>query len=121
MELADLTFVHQKALGPVGIAIEDISFVVGRNVHIIHHQFSLFRHSAVAVFQIQLTAPDGLDLGAGQLDTGLIAVLHEIIVKRLAVLRRSLCAAAFCHGKSPLSVDWVSSIAHIFDKCKKKA
>ena len=68
------------------------------------------RH-AVGVLQVQGAGTDGLDLRAEQLHTGLKAILHEIVVERLAVLRGDLDAGLF-HG-DPSSPVYVSdSIAH---------
>ena len=96
LQLADLPFVHQKALGAVGVAVEDIALLVGGDVHLVGVDLAVLGH-AEGVLQIGLSAADGLDLGTEQLDTGLVALLHEIVVEGLAVLHRRLDAFLF-HG-----------------------
>ena len=58
-------------------------------------------HGAIGVFQVQRPGPDGLDLGAEQFDAGLIAVLHEVVVKRFPVLRGDFHTLLLRHGRAP--------------------
>ena len=56
-------------------------------MHPVDEQLSAL-DGAVGILEVQRTRPDRLDLRAEQLHTGLIAVLHEVVVKGLAVLGR---------------------------------
>ena len=99
VELVDLTLVQQQPLGAVGIVVEDVALVVGRDVHGVDHGLAVF-HDAVAVLEVERSGADGLDLRPAKLDTGLETVLHKVIVIGLAVLRRDL-DSLFLHGTVP--------------------
>ena len=96
MELAYLPLVQQQALGAIRVAVEDVAVVVGGDVEAVGVHLAVLGH-AEGVLQVQRTGADGLDLRAEQLDTRLVAILHEVVVVGLAVLRRDLHAGLF-HG-----------------------
>ena len=100
VELADLALVHQQALRPVGVAVEDVAVVIRGDVQTVGVDFAILGN-AEAVLQVQRPGADGLDFRTKQLDARLIAVLDKIVVVRLAVLRRDFDAALF-HGGPPL-------------------
>ena len=104
MELADLPLVHQQPLGPIRILVEDVALLIGGDVHTQGEQLTVLGH-AVGILQIHPPAPDGLDLRSGQLDARLIALLHEVVVVRLAVLCSDLNATLF-HGKRSFPEVW---------------
>ena len=54
---------------------------------------------AEGILQVQRAGADGFDLRAEQLDAGLAAVLHKIVVERFAVLGGDLDAGLF-HGRT---------------------
>ena len=91
MELADLPLVHQQPPGPDRILVENIALFVGGDVHAMDEQLPVL-HGAVGVLQVQRAGPDRLDLRAEQLHTGLVPILHEVVVEGLAVLGRDLDA-----------------------------
>ena len=110
MELVDLTLVQQQPLGAVGVVVEDVALVVGRDVHGVDHGLAVF-HNAVAVLEVERSRADGLDLRPLQLDTGLETVLHKVVVIGLAVLRRDL-DSLFLHGTVPPSPSQRISVYH---------
>ena len=116
MQLADLPLVQQQPLGPVRILVEDVALVIGGDMHPVGKNLSVLG-LAIGILQIQRTGPDALDLRAEQLHPGLIAILHEIVMERLAVLGGDL-NAFFLHGGPPFS-GWYS-IAHFFPHCKSE-
>ena len=69
---------------------------VGGDVEAVGVHLAVLGH-AEGVLQVQGAGADGLDLRAEQLDAGLVAVLHEVVVVRLAVLGDGL-GAGLVHG-----------------------
>ena len=96
MELPYFPLVQQQPLGPVRVAVEDVAVVVGGDVEAVGVHLAVLGH-AEGVLQVQGAGADGLDLRAEQLDAGLVAVLHEVVVVRLAVLGNGL-GAGLVHG-----------------------
>ena len=98
VELADLPLVQQQALGTVGVAVEDVALLIGRDVEAVGIDLAVLG-DAEGIFQVQRAGADGFDLRAEQLDAGLVAVLHKIVVERFAVLGGDLDAGLF-HGRT---------------------
>lgn len=101
-QLADLALVHQKTLGTHGIAVEDVALLIGTDVHAFDPDLAM-ADDRPAFLEIHATLPHALDLGAVQLDPALVAFLHEIIVKRLAILCHGLDALLMRHENHILS------------------
>ena len=74
-------------------------------MHAVGENFSLLG-LAVGILQVQRAGSDALDLRAEQLHAGLVALLHEVVVERLAVLGGDL-DAFLLHGAPPFS-GWLS-------------
>ena len=98
VELADLPLVQQQALGTVGVAVEDVALLIGRDVEAVGIDLAVLG-DAEGILQVQRAGADGFDLRAEQLDAGLVAVLHKIVVERFAVLGGDLDAGLF-HGRT---------------------
>ena len=86
VEAVDLFFMHKESAHAHGIAVEDISLLIGGNVHTVHKNFAL-DYGTPAVLEVYPALTDRFDLGSEQLDARLIALLDKIIVVRLFVLR----------------------------------
>ena len=78
-QLADLTLVEQKTLGPQRVGVEDVALLIGADVHALNEDFPVLDHSE-ALFQVHLALAHGLDFRAFQLDAALDAFLDEVIV-----------------------------------------
>ena len=85
-QLKDLLFVHQEAAGTKGITVEDIAVLIGADVHLAHEQFPVI-DGAVGVLEIDIARPQAFDLGAKQLNTGLVRFFDKVFMPRLFVLR----------------------------------
>jgi len=111
VELADLPLVQQQALGTVGVAVEDVALLIGGDVEAVGIDLAVLG-DAEGILQVQRAGADGFDLRAEQLDAGLAAVLHKIVVERFAVLGGDLDAGLF-HGRTsfPCGLIYIS-IAH---------
>ena len=94
---------HQQALRPVGVAVEDVAVIIRGDVQTVGVDFAILGN-AEAVLQVQRPGADGLDFRTKQLDARLVAVLDKIVVVRLAVLRRDFDAALSMVG---LLSSWV--------------
>ena len=98
VELADLPLVQQQALGTVGVAVEDVALLIGGDVEAVGIDLAVLGDTE-GILQVQRAGADGFDLRAEQLDAGLVAVLHKIVVERFAVLGGDLDAGLF-HGRT---------------------
>ena len=85
-QFQDFLFVHQQFFGAHGITIEDISLLIGADVHLLGKQLAVVDR-AIRVLEIDVARPQALDLGAKQLDTCLIRFLYKIFVPRFFILR----------------------------------
>ena len=80
---------HQQPPGPDRVLVEDVALLIGGDVHPMNEQLPVL-YCTIGVLQVQRTGPNGFDLCSSQLHAGLVPVLHEVVVKGLAVLRRDL-------------------------------
>jgi len=96
IQFADFALVHQELLGTHGVAVEDVSVLVGADVHPLDPDFPL-AHLRPGFLQIDPPLPDGLDLRAKQFQAALIALLHEIIVPGFAIDGHGLHAILVRH------------------------
>ena len=80
----DLPLVHEQPAGPQGVPVEDIALFIGAYVHAVDHHLSVL-DDAEGVLQVHIAHADGLDLGAAQLDAGLVFVLHEVVMIGLPI------------------------------------
>ena len=88
-KLRDLPFVQQQFPRPPGLVVEAISFGVFRDVAIDEEDFPALR-MRIGIADRGLAAAQRLHLCAGQHDTGLHHLFDEVVVPRLAVVRRDL-------------------------------
>ena len=102
VELEDLPLVHQQTPGPHRILIKNVPVLVGADVHAPYEKLPVL-DGAEAVLQIDLPGADGLDLRPGQLNPGLVALQHKIVVKRFAVVGYVLDALLFRQASHFLS------------------
>ena len=75
---------EQQLPGAPGVLVEDIALLIGGYVHPVQEHLPAL-HGAEGVPQVDGPQPDGLYLGARQLDARLELVLNEIVVERLPV------------------------------------
>lgn len=86
VELQNLTLVHKKPAGSDRVLIEDITLLVWGYVHGAEEKLPIL-DCAECILKIDITGTDGFDLGARQLNAGLKALKHKILVEGLAVDR----------------------------------
>ena len=97
LHLSDFLFVHQEPADPLRVLVENIAFIIRGDVHTVDEQLAAL-NGAPCVLQIQRSGPNGLHLRAEQFNARLVFFLHEVVVVRLAVLRRDL-NSLFLRGK----------------------
>jgi hypothetical protein len=99
VQARDLPFVQEELSHPQGLMVVVVGKGVGADVHLVEPDFAVL-DLGVGVFQVGFPQPQGLNLGAGQHEPGLVLVDDEVIVPRLAVLGDDL-DGAFFHGSGP--------------------
>ena len=77
---------HQQLARTDGVAVKDVALFIGGDVHLLDEQLAVL-DVAPAVLEVNLSQPQRFDLGAAQLDAGLIGLLHKIVMPRLSVDR----------------------------------
>ena len=102
LQTVDLPLVHQQAAGPHRVPVEDVAVLVGTDMHSVEIHLAVFG-DAVGILQIKRKGPDGFELRTVKLKPRLIAVLDEIVMVCLTVLRRYFDAFFLRHGLGPPS------------------
>ena len=93
-KLEDLALVHQKLALTHRVAIEDISVLIGTDVHTDDEKLAVLE-VAVGVLEIDRACAQTFDLRAEKLDARLVFFVHEIVVIRFFVLGNYLMPALF--------------------------
>ena len=94
VEPHDLPLVHQQSAGTAGVHIEAVALLIGGDVHLVDEHFAVL-DAAPGILQVQGALADGFDLGADQLDAGLVVLLDEVFVTGLPVSGHHLDAVFF--------------------------
>lgn len=94
-----LLFVEQKLPDPHGVAIENVTVVVRRNVHTLYPKLAVV-YRTPAIFQVNAAAAYGFDFRAYKLNSRLVAVEDKIFMPRLAVFGNCFKRSLF-HSKRP--------------------
>lgn len=98
----DLPPVHEQAARAVGVLIEDVALLIGRDVHLLDVELPV-HDVAPAVLEVAGAFAQGFDLGAEEFNPRLEAVLHKVVVTRLAVECDGLGGRSF-HARTPFIV-----------------
>ena len=85
-KLHDFPLVHEQASDTTRITVEQITFLIGGNVHITQKDFTVIDR-APAVFQIDIAAANRFDFCSDQFDAGFISFKNKVIMS---------CFAVFC-------------------------
>ena len=102
MKLENLPLVQQQLAGAPGVFVEDVALFIGGDMHPVEEHLTVL-DDAEGVLQVHIPLADGLDLGAGKLNTGFVFLFDEIVVKSLAV-GGQLLDGLLCHPGHLLSV-----------------
>ena len=103
LELHDLLLMHKEAAIPQGLAVEDIAVLVGADVNADGVELTVY-HLAVGVLEVDPATADALDLGAVELDPGLVFFVDEVVMPGFFILGDHLNARLgrlFGHGEPP--------------------
>ena len=117
MQPPDLTFVCQQAPDAHRILIEHVSVVVGTDMHSLYQQFTILNIDP-AVFQVDPSGTQALDLRTFQFNTGFQRFQNEVFMARFTVCGNGFCCRTLlsgCHSARLLSPLWfVVSVYHFF-------
>lgn len=94
MQPPDLTFVCQQAPDAHRILIEHVSVVVGTDMHSLYQQFTILNIDP-AVFQVDPSGTQALDLRTFQFNAGFQRFQNEVFMARFTV-----CGNGFVAGRS---------------------
>ena len=94
VELQDLLFMHKETATAQGVAIKDISMLIGAYMHTDNEDFAILNVD-IGIFKVDAACADAFDLCTEKLDARLIFFVHEIIVICLFILRNYFIAAFF--------------------------
>ena len=91
---------HQQALGTHGVAVEDVALFIRADVQPAREYLAVL-YRAERVLEVDGTGADAFDLGAEELYASFVALEHEVVVERLAVLRYLLYALGTSQNAIP--------------------
>ena len=95
-EAFDLSFVEQEFPRPQRVVVQSVGLGVGADVSIHKEDLALF-DVPIAIPQVHLSLPKGLDLGPEQGDPGLDRLFDKVVIKSLSVLANH----PFAHLSTP--------------------
>jgi len=95
-EAFDFFFVKQEFPRPQRVVIQSVGLGIRADVSVYKEDLALL-DVPVTITQVDLSLPEGLDLGSEQRNPGLDRLLDKVVMKRLSVLADQL----FAHNLKP--------------------
>jgi len=115
LQLADLAFMQQQALGPERVGVEDAALFIWADVHPFHQNLAAM-DAGVTLLQVHPALTDGLDLRALELHPAFVALFHEVVMAGAAVLGNGLNALHFRHLRPPSGRNIISYTIPVYNE-----
>ena len=96
----DLAFMHQQAPHTHRILVEDISFLIRADMHLLDQQFTVFNITP-GILQVRTVLPKGFHLSSSQFNPCLIGLFHKIGMTYLTVFTNGFERFFLCHTSHP--------------------